>query len=87
MIRIEFCGVCTGFRQEAETLAEYLKAQGEEVKLIEAGRGRFHVYVDDKLVFSIKKCRRYPNAREIMKLISNNKQRSLKQSVFFKKDL
>ena len=42
MVRIEFCGVCAGFRKEAETLAKYLREQGTKVELIEAGRGRFN---------------------------------------------
>ena len=71
MVKIEFCGVCAGFKKEAETLAQYLKEQGIEVELIEAGRGRFNVYVDGKLVFSIKKCKRYPKAKEIMQLIAS----------------
>ncbi|MDL1971283.1 MAG: Rdx family protein [Candidatus Desulfofervidaceae bacterium] len=71
MVRIEFCGVCAGFRKEAETLAKCLKEQGTEVELIEAGRGRFNVYVDGELVFSIKKCKRYPRAKEIMQLIAS----------------
>ncbi len=71
MVKIEFCGVCAGFKKEAETLAQYLKEQGTEVELIEAGRGRFNVYVDGELVFSIKKCKRYPKAKEIMQLIAS----------------
>jgi len=71
MVKIEFCGVCAGFEKEAETLAQYLKEQGIEVELIEAGRGRFNVYVDGELVFSIKKCKRYPRAKEIMQLIAS----------------
>jgi len=70
-VRIEFCGVCAGYRQEAETLQKMLTEQDIEVKQVEAGRGRFHVYSDGKLVFSVKKIRKYPRAKEIFKLINS----------------
>jgi len=69
-VKIEFCRVCSGFRKEAELLQKMLTEQGAEVDLIKAGKGRFHVYVDGELVFSIKKCKKYPRAEEIFKLIS-----------------
>ncbi len=70
MIRIEFCAVCSGYRHEADKLAKYLRDKGQEVELIEAGKGRFHVYVDGDLIFSVKKCKKYPNADEIIEMIN-----------------
>ncbi len=67
--RIEFCGVCAGYRQEAEILQKMLTEQGIEVEAVEAGRGHFYVYLDGKLIFSVKKIKKYPRAKEIFELI------------------
>ena len=67
--RIEFCGVCTGYRQEAEILQKMLTERGIEVEAVEAGRGHFYVYLDGKLIFSVKKIKKYPRAKEIFELI------------------
>ncbi len=70
--RIEFCGVCVGFRKEAEMLENMIKKAKMDVKMIEAGKGRFSVSVNVKLIFSIKKNKRYPRAKEIFELIVDN---------------
>lgn len=69
-VRIEFCAVCVGFRKEAKMLEDMIKSKGIDVEMIEAGRGRFSVYLNNNLIFSIKKNRRYPRAKEIFGLIT-----------------
>jgi selT/selW/selH-like putative selenoprotein len=73
VVRIEFCGVCVGFKKEAEMLKDMVEKKGINVEMIEAGKGRFSVYINGDLTFSIKKNRRYPRAKEIFELIMMKK--------------
>lgn len=73
VVRIEFCGVCVGFKKEAEMLKDMIEKKGIDVEMIEAGKGRFSVYVDGNPIFSIKKNKRYPRAKEIFELIMMKK--------------
>ncbi len=68
-VRIEFCGICAGYRQEAEALQKILTDRGIEVEMVEAGKGHFYVYLDGKLIFSVKMIKKYPRAKEIFGLI------------------
>ncbi len=71
-VKIIYCRPC-GFQNRAIKLANEILSDlgyaGVTVKLVPGSNGIFDVYVDDKLVFSRYKEKRFPEVNEIIDAI------------------
>mgnify|MGYP001773264954 CR=1 FL=1 len=71
-VKIIYCRPC-GFQSKAIKLANDILSElgyaGVAVKIIPGNNGIFDVYVDDKLVFSRHKEKRFPEVNEIINAI------------------
>jgi len=69
-VQLAYCGMC-GYGRRAESLARDIEAAlGVGVERVEAGQGAFEIHVDDRLVFSKYATGRFPEAEELLGLLT-----------------
>lgn len=68
-VKILYCGICGG-KSAAELAAVELKTHmGLDAALVDVGRGKFEVFADDDLVFSLAGKGRHPRSMELVGLL------------------
>jgi len=68
-ITIKFCLMCGGETHARQVAEEIEKYMGIKPELVDVGKGRFEVFVEEEEVWSKREEGRFPQAREIVRLL------------------